>query len=257
MKKTLASLAFGAATLLGACSTPRFEMENNISGIKEARMTQRDAPFNYQTVKIAGTEYEVEEQTHVYFPDEEDFRLRSDMESTLWRNFSGKKARLESDEMMIPTRLYVNSEEEATVRIPATEIEFDTTGPYALKADITRPDGEEMGITNINEQLEKYGIETRIINGKPYAISVVLDDAKEEIKRVFIINTGEDAELGTRRSDGAISIRSTGIYELIPTKQSDYNSRPLIVKHETIEPLAPPLIRELTRTPSIREFRYK
>jgi len=225
MRKTLASLTLATSAMFGSCAS-NFELESNISDMSASRMTQDDAPFSYQTITLAGTAYEVERATR-RLPDEDEMIFRPDMDSTLWRNFAQRKARLISDDILIPTRVYVSKVKEAVgtrpaveERVPASEVEFNTTGPYALSANIIRKDGKELSINWANEQLERYGIETRSINGRPYAVAI-----KEN--RLYLIRTGEsDVELGTRRKDGAITLRSPGdIYELKIVSQKEYDAR--------------------------------
>lgn len=243
LTEKLKHIALGTAVAFTAgCYTPQkapeFTVKNNISGITKSRMTQDDAPFNYQTLTIAGVPYEIERATRRAL-DEEDFILRPDMDSTMWRGLNRtnkREAWLTSEEIAVPKKLYVSKRDESgnevkegdkVIMVPAREVDFEVTGPYALRAEVIRPEIEDLAVSSITEQLEKYGIETRGINNRPYAVAIKTDKKTGKIDQVLLIRTGEnDVDLGTRRRDGMITLRSPDdIYELVKVKQLDYDKR--------------------------------
>ena len=243
MNKTLASLVLaGTAAISSGCATvPKvedFTVKNNISNLGTGRMTQDDAPFKYETLCVAGIPYELENATR-RLEDEEDFILRPDMESTLWRNFNKREVRLESDEIMVPRKLLVGEE---GFEYFANEVDFEITGPYALRADITRPDNKDLSIEPITHQLERYGIETRTIKSSPYAIAIKMNKTSRKIDNVLLIRAGEDdVELGTNRINGMITLRSPGdIYELVKMKQKDYDARTVYANMSTTDKVLSP-----------------
>ena len=235
MKKTLAALT--AAYMLSGCASEeslstaqRYERENAIADHRIDCLNQSRAPHSIDNVILAGTEYAVE-RVKIRQEGELDFALREYNGSTVFQDDEKREITIESDKVYIPTRHMVST---AGTTKPASEVYFNTTGSYAVKARIGETaKSEGIALRSRTEQDTQFELRTISINGRFFYIPVTLD-ASGNITGTYLVPV-EGTHRGINQLDGRIILRNPGnIYKLTAVAQTAYNSRtPLVIATET------------------------
>ena len=208
-----------------------YTVKDVINGHRTDYLTQARAPHSLSTVVLAGTEYAVE-RNKIKQAGELEFTLRSYKESILFSDDSDKVVNIESTNLYVPTRHMVPnlaaSPGTSPCTKPASKAYFNTTGPYAVKAQIngaSKADG--LAVRTRTQDDGKFELRTIEIDRRSFYVPITIDNATGNIQDTFLVPV-EGTQRGINQENGQIILRNPGnIYRLKAVRQDEYNTRTL------------------------------